>query len=625
MTQPRLLGDRYELEGVVGRGGMAEVYRARDLRLDRVVAIKTLRTDLARDQTFQARFRREAQSAASLNNPSIVAVYDTGEDMSTGVPVPFIVMEYVDGKTVRELLNDGHRLLPERILEIISGVLRALEYSHQAGIVHRDIKPGNVMVTRNGDVKVMDFGIARAMSDAQATMTQTAQVIGTAQYLSPEQARGERVDTRSDLYSTGCLMYELLVGRPPFTGDSPVAIAYQHVRENPIPPSRLDPDLPPWADAIVLKAMAKSANDRYQTAAEMNADIQRAASGMQVAAAFQPPPTRADYYDYQNRTQRMGPQTMMGAGVAPTTVSQYPQGGYPPGYQQGYNEGGYDNGDNEQGGGGRRWLPWTIAGVVLVAAIVAAVLLLHGGGGSGAFVPASLVGEPQATAVAQVKAAGLQANVVQQSNSTVTPGNVISTNPAAGSSIAKGGTVTLYVSKGAAAILLPNVQNQQYSSAAQNLRSLGFTNVNPVADNQSTLPSGEVDHMSPTPGQKYAPNEQITLYYSGGGIAVPTLTGVPLSTALQELKTYGFTQPPNVTYANGPVSQNIPVGTVWNQFPGSGKSVPANTVITLYVQQTAATPTTSPSASTSPSGTPSSTASAPATPTGTATNTPPGG
>jgi eukaryotic-like serine/threonine-protein kinase len=626
MTQPRLLGDRYELEGVVGRGGMAEVYRARDLRLDRVVAIKTLRTDLARDQTFQARFRREAQSAASLNNPSIVAVYDTGEDMSTGVPVPFIVMEYVDGKTVRELLNDGHRLLPERILEIISGVLRALEYSHQAGIVHRDIKPGNVMVTRNGDVKVMDFGIARAMSDAQATMTQTAQVIGTAQYLSPEQARGERVDTRSDLYSTGCLMYELLVGRPPFTGDSPVAIAYQHVRENPIPPSRLDPDLPPWADAIVLKAMAKSANDRYQTAAEMNADIQRAASGMQVAAAFQPPPTRADYYDYQNRTQRMGPQTMMGAGVAPTTVSQYPQGGYPPGYQQGYNEGGYDNGDNEQGGGGsRRWLPWTIAGVVLVAAIVAAVLLLHGGGGSGAFVPASLVGEPQATAVAQVKAAGLQANVVQQSNSTVTPGNVISTNPAAGSSIAKGGTVTLYVSKGAAAILLPNVQNQQYSSAAQNLRSLGFTNVNPVADNQSTLPSGEVDHMSPTPGQKYAPNEQITLYYSGGGIAVPTLTGVPLSTALQELKTYGFTQPPNVTYANGPVSQNIPVGTVWNQFPGSGKSVPANTVITLYVQQTAATPTTSPSASTSPSGTPSSTATAPATPTGTATNTPPGG
>jgi eukaryotic-like serine/threonine-protein kinase len=627
MTQPRLLGDRYELEGVVGRGGMAEVYRARDLRLDRVVAIKTLRTDLARDQTFQARFRREAQSAASLNNPSIVAVYDTGEDMSTGVPVPFIVMEYVDGKTVRELLNDGHRLLPERILEIISGVLRALEYSHQAGIVHRDIKPGNVMVTRNGDVKVMDFGIARAMSDAQATMTQTAQVIGTAQYLSPEQARGERVDTRSDLYSTGCLMYELLVGRPPFTGDSPVAIAYQHVRENPIPPSRLDPDLPPWADAIVLKAMAKSADDRYQTAAEMNADIQRAASGMQVAAAFQPPPTRADYYDYQQRTQRMGPQAMMGSGVAPTTVSQYPQGGYPPGYQQGYNDGGYDNGDTDQdGGGGRRWLPWTIAGVVLVAAIVAALLLLNGGGGSGAYVPTNLVGESQSAAVAQVKAAGLQAAVQKQTDANVTAGNVISTNPSAGSSIAKGGTVTLLVSEGAGQISLPNVQNEQYNTAAQQLRALGFTNVDPVADNQSSLPSGEVDHMSPAPGQKYAPSQQITLYYSGGGIAVPTLTGVPISTAIQELKSAGFTSPPSIHYANGPVSQNIPVGTVWNQFPASG-TVPPNTVITLYVQQTAATPTASPSTSVSPTGSPTTTGTptAPATPTGTATTAPPGG
>jgi eukaryotic-like serine/threonine-protein kinase len=623
MTQPRLLGDRYELEGVVGRGGMAEVYRARDLRLDRVVAIKTLRTDLARDQTFQARFRREAQSAASLNNPSIVAVYDTGEDMSTGVPVPFIVMEYVDGKTVRELLNDGHRLLPERILEIISGVLRALEYSHQAGIVHRDIKPGNVMVTRNGDVKVMDFGIARAMSDAQATMTQTAQVIGTAQYLSPEQARGERVDTRSDLYSTGCLMYELLVGRPPFTGDSPVAIAYQHVRENPIPPSRLDPELPPWADAIVLKAMAKSANDRYQTAAEMNADIQRAASGMQVAAAFQPPPTRADYYDYQQRTQRMGPQTMMGAGVAPTTVSQYPQGGYPSGYQPGYNDGGYDNGDGEQGGGGsRRWLPWAIAGVVLVAAVVAAVLLLHGGGG-GTYVPTNLVGESQSTAVAQVKAAGLNPSVHLQTDNNVPKGNVISSNPSGGSSISKGGTVTLYVSKGVGTILLPNVQNEQYNSAAQQLKSLGFTNVNPVPDDQSTLPSGEVDHMSPTAGQKYPANQQITLYYSGGGIQVPNLEGLPLSTALQELRSYGFTSTPSTTQANGPVSQNIPVGTVWNQFPTAGKIVPANTVITLYVQQTAATPSTSPSTSASPSTstspTSSPTPSTSITPTGTPT------
>ncbi len=243
MTQPRLLGGRYELDGVVGRGGMAEVYRARDLRLDRVVAVKTLREDLARDQTFQARFRREAQSAASLNHPSIVAVYDTGEDSTSMSHVPFIVMEFVDGRTIRDLLRDDRRLLPERALEITDGVLRALDYSHRAGIVHRDIKPGNVMLNRQGEIKVMDFGIARAVADTQATMTQTAQVIGTAQYLSPEQARGERVDARSDLYSVGCLLYELLTGRPPFMGDSPVSIAYQHVREAPVPPSRVDPEL----------------------------------------------------------------------------------------------------------------------------------------------------------------------------------------------------------------------------------------------------------------------------------------------------------------------------------------------------------------------------------------------
>src|SRR6202050_2981741 len=308
MTQPRLLGGRYELDGGVGRGGMAEVYRARDIRLDRIVPVKTLRDDLARDQTFQARFRREAQSAASLNHPSIVAVYDTGEDMLGPTPVPYIVMEYVDGRTLRDLLRDDRRLLPERALEITDGVLRALDYSHRNGIVHRDIKPGNVMLTRTGDVKVMDFGIARAVSDAQATMTQTAQVIGTAQHLSREQARGERVDARSDLYSTGCLLYELLTGRPPFTGDSPVAIAYQHVRENPVPPSRVDPDVPPWADAIVLKAMAKSPADRYQTAADMRADLQRAASGLPVAAA---PPTRVESY---GGAQRIGPEPMVAGG-----------------------------------------------------------------------------------------------------------------------------------------------------------------------------------------------------------------------------------------------------------------------------------------------------------------------
>jgi beta-lactam-binding protein with PASTA domain/tRNA A-37 threonylcarbamoyl transferase component Bud32 len=604
MTQPRLLGERYELEGVVGRGGMAEVYRARDIRLDRVVAIKTLRADLARDQTFQARFRREAQSAASLNNPSIVAVYDTGEDMSTGVPVPYIVMEYVDGRTVRDLLIEGHRLLPERSLEIISGVLRALEYSHQAGIVHRDIKPGNVMVTRNGDIKVMDFGIARAMSDAQATMTQTAQVIGTAQYLSPEQARGERVDARSDLYSTGCLMYELLTGRPPFTGDSPVAIAYQHVRENPIPPSRLDPDIPPWADAIVLKAMAKSPNDRYQSAAEMAADIQRAASGMQVAAMAMPPmPTRADYYGYPDRTQRMSPQTMMGA--APTAVAPYQQGGY---------GGGYDGGDMEpRRSWARRWLPWLIPLLVVLAAVIAAVLLLHNNGKS-YYVP-QVNGEPKATALQQIRSEGLNPVVVDQNSGTVATGYVINTNPGNGDAVGKGGTVTVYVSEGTANVLLPNVQGLQATVAQQKLSNDGFNNVVVKSDPQSTDPSGEVDHMTPSPGTKYSPDTQITLYVSGGGVQVPQVTGIPVASATQTLAGYNLTW--KIEYAAGPTGTQP--GYVWQQIPTQGTTEPKGYQVVLQVQpQPTPTPTTS-----SPSPSASNTSPSPTPPTSTPATTPP--
>ncbi len=486
MTQPRLLGGRYELDGVVGRGGMAEVYRARDIRLDRIVAIKTLRADLARDQIFQARFRREAQSAASLNHPNVVAVYDTGEDMATGVPVPYIVMEYVDGRTVRDLLQDGHRLLPERSLEIIDGVLRALDYSHQAGIVHRDIKPGNVMVTRNGDIKVMDFGIARAMSDAQATMTQTAQVIGTAQYLSPEQARGERVDSRSDLYSTGCLLYELLTGRPPFTGDSPVAIAYQHVRENPIPPSRVDPDVPAWADAIVLKAMAKSPADRYQTAADMRADLQRAASGLPVAAA---PPTRVDMYP---QTQRMGADTMMaGRTSAIPPVEDYEYAGYRRG--------------ERRGGGGRRWVPWVL-GLVLVLGVVIGVAYYLLAGGKTYSVP--LV-DNQTVAMAQqeIAQAHLRSTLVEQPSSTVAKGLVIDSNPPQGNNVPANTLVTLFVSKGAAPVTVPNVEGKMENVAQTTLENDGFT-VTVQTDATSTQPSGTVVNQSPVGGTSVASRVQ---------------------------------------------------------------------------------------------------------------------
>ena len=577
MTQPRLLGGRYELDGVVGRGGMAEVYRARDIRLDRIVAIKTLRADLARDQIFQARFRREAQSAASLNHPSIVAVYDTGEDMATGVPVPYIVMEFVDGRTVRDLLQDGHRLLPERSLEIIDGVLRALDYSHQAGIVHRDIKPGNVMVTRNGDVKVMDFGIARAMSDAQATMTQTAQVIGTAQYLSPEQARGERVDSRSDLYSTGCLLYELLTGRPPFTGDSPVAIAYQHVRENPVPPSRVDPDVPPWADAIVLKAMAKSPADRYQTAADMRADLQRAASGLPVAAA---PPTRMDMYQ---GTQRMGSDPMTGRTSAIPPVGEYEYAG------QGYGRGG-------GGGGGHRWIPWVL-GLVLVLGVVIGVAYYLLAGGKTYSVP--LVNN-QTVAVAEQEIAQqhLRSTVVEQPSSSVAKGRVIDSNPAQGNNVAANTLVTLYVSTGVAPVAVPYVVGQQETTAQNTLQQKGFQ-VRTKTDPTSTAASGTVISQSPSGGTA-PPGSTVVLTVSGGAISVPSVVGDSQQTANTILSTAGFAV--SVQQGSGP--SQYANGTVFSQNPNANSMEAKGSTVTIFVQN-GASPSPSPTPSTSPTPTPS--------------------
>src|SRR4051794_10521490 len=284
MTSPQVLGERYEIGGVLGRGGMAEVHLGRDLRLGREVAVKVLRQDLARDPSSQVRFRREAQAAASLNHPAIVAVYDTGEDRNAGGATPYIVMEYVEGETLRDVLRRQGRLSAERAMELTADICAALDFSHRNGIVHRDVKPGNVMITPQGTVKVMDFGIARAVSDSAATMTSTAAVIGTAQYLSPEQARGEGVDARSDVYSAGCLLYELVTGTPPFTGDSPVAVAYQHVREDPRTPSSINPEIPPELDAILLKAMSKNPANRYQSAADMRADLLRAVAGQRVEA-----------------------------------------------------------------------------------------------------------------------------------------------------------------------------------------------------------------------------------------------------------------------------------------------------------------------------------------------------
>ena len=385
-----LVGDgRYRLTHRLGRGGMAEVFAAEDVRLGRTVAVKLLRSDLAEDPTSKARFTREAQSVAGLNHHAIVAVYDSGEDtVSTGgygaggsQSVPYIVMEIVEGRTIRDLLLNAEAPGPEQALIIVSGVLEALAYSHQHGIVHRDIKPANVIITHNGAVKVMDFGIARALHGASTTMTQTGMVMGTPQYLSPEQALGKAVDHRSDLYATGCLLYELLALRPPFTGETPLSVVYQHVQDIPVPPSQTSNGVcPPELDGLVMRSLAKDPDDRFQTAEEMRGLVQY---GLQML------------YDQGGHTGtwNTGPVTVANAqgtppgGFAGTTVmpqgdpsgtAQIPQPILPGGYGNG-DDGGFEGHGNHGSGRGKLW----ILAVLAVIAIAAGVALAMNNTGSG--------------------------------------------------------------------------------------------------------------------------------------------------------------------------------------------------------------------------------------------------
>ncbi|MFE9256453.1 Stk1 family PASTA domain-containing Ser/Thr kinase [Streptomyces sp. NPDC006879] len=474
MEEPRRLGGRYELGSVLGRGGMAEVYLAHDTRLGRTVAVKTLRADLARDPSFQARFRREAQSAASLNHPAIVAVYDTGEDYVDSVSIPYIVMEYVDGSTLRELLHSGRKLLPERTLEMTVGILQALEYSHRAGIVHRDIKPANVMLTRTGQVKVMDFGIARAMGDSGMTMTQTAAVIGTAQYLSPEQAKGEQVDARSDLYSTGCLLYELLTVRPPFVGDSPVAVAYQHVREEPQPPSVYDPEITPEMDAIVLKALVKDPAYRYQSADEMRADIEACLDGQPVAAtAAMGAAGYGGYGGYDNGYGHHDQPTTALRTADPQQTSMMPPMN-PDGGGYGYDDRGTQRRRNQKKSNTSTILLVTAGLLVLVGAILIGQALASGDRDDRPTVP-QLVGETFERAVSRAGNIELKVNKAKEEPCADQPkGKICSQSPEAGTKVEVGTPINVTVSTGAPKVQVPDVQGLSFESAEEQLKAKGF-------------------------------------------------------------------------------------------------------------------------------------------------------
>ncbi|MFI0913425.1 Stk1 family PASTA domain-containing Ser/Thr kinase [Streptomyces abikoensis] len=580
MEEPRRLGGRYELGSVLGRGGMAEVYLAHDTRLGRTVAVKTLRVDLARDPSFQARFRREAQSAASLNHPSIVAVYDTGEDYVDGVSIPYIVMEYVDGSTLRELLHSGRKLLPERTLEMTIGVLQALEYSHRAGIVHRDIKPANVMLTRTGQVKVMDFGIARAMGDAGMTMTQTAAVIGTAQYLSPEQAKGEQVDARSDLYSTGCLLYELLAVRPPFIGDSPVAVAYQHVREEPNPPSTYDPDVAPEIDAIVLKALTKDPDYRYQSADEMRADIEAALEGRPVAAAAALGAMGGGGYGMPDQ-----PTTML----RPQDQGHMAQTSMMPPVADGGGYGGYDNGSHggrRGGGNGRKsnlsTILLVVAGVlVLVGAIFIGKSLFSGGNNSNVTIP-SLTGQTLAEAKRSGDNGGFKVTEGEQKNCDQPKGKVCDQDPKAGAKVERNTEVKVSLSKGPVQIEVPSVIGQSFDKAKAQLEALGFTVTQ--KQEESSQPSGQVTKQDPDAGEKAEKGTEITLTVAtqAASKTVPSVVGRPFDDAQKQLKDLGFT----VTREDEDSTQ--PAGTVTRQSPDGNTSARPGSTVTLFVSKGAA-------------------------------------
>lgn len=550
MAEPmahRLAG-RYEVRSLIGRGGMAEVHLGFDTRLSRVVAIKMLRRDLAQDSIFQARFRREAQSAASLNHPNIVAVYDTGEEIiedavGRSIAVPYIVMEYVEGHTVKDLISDGTAVPINEAVEIVSGVLSALDYSHANHLVHRDIKPGNIMLTSDGKIKVMDFGIARALTDSQATMTQTNAVVGTAQYLSPEQARGETVDARSDLYSTGVVLFELLTGRPPFKGDSAVAVAYQHVEQIPPTPSSILSDIPDSLDRVVLKALAKNREDRYPSAAAMLSDLQRVSRGLDVAA----PP--ADSW----ATEVLPTSGMGGAQTAATTPMSAvaPRGGgqamaatstsLPPVAERA------DAAEEASKARKRR--------TVIIASVVAIALLLIAGSvwaltrraaaPETVAVP-TVVGLSQANAKAQIEAAGFvwELNSEKVASDSVEEGSVASTDPAGGTQAEKGSTVRVTISSGPDSVVLPdNLVGMTPEDARKAIEALGLKwelDSSKVASD--TVAEGKVAQTNPSPGSKVKAGQTIRVYLSSGSdeVEVPDLSGMSQDQARSALKAVGL-------------------------------------------------------------------------------------
>ena len=510
----RQLGGRYQLGPMIGTGGMADVYLAEDLRLHREVAIKILRSDLARDPAFVTRFNKEALAVAALNHPGIVAVYDSGQEKTTSGVMPYIVMEYVEGKTLRELLHDGDRLLFDRAIEIVEGILNALSYSHKSGIVHRDIKPGNIMITESGAVKVMDFGIARALADAGATLTSTWNIVGTAQYLSPEQATGGQADLRSDLYSVGCLFYELISGQPPFSGETPVAIAYQHVSAPLIPVTSLTTGLDPAIDSFFEVALAKSPENRYQNAASMLKDLKRLSRGERITAKI---PTQRSVNPRRRLLIATSLVLLIGLGgflalrpSGPTEIVTLP------------NVVGLTESEARaqlanftitiQRAPDPRIPKDRVASQLPLATVQvnkgSAVTLTLSDGPGDAIVPIDIIGKPLEEARAILASAGLRVSKTVAVASEEQPGIVLKVSPDAGSTVEAGSGVTLEIASGN--VQVPNLVGKSEIEAKTLLTQAGFL-VKTATAFDVNQPLGIVLAQAPAAGETKIIGSSVTI------------------------------------------------------------------------------------------------------------------